>query len=57
MFALFTGSQYYPSGGWHDYEGTYDTQLEAYEACVKISCDWWHIIDLSTGAFVDQGER
>ena len=28
-FALFAGSNYYPSGGWADFEGSFDSVEEA----------------------------
>lgn len=57
MFALFAGIDFYPLGGWNDYKGTYDTQLEAFRRCMNMVCDWWHIVDLSTGEIIEAGSR
>jgi hypothetical protein len=45
MFLLFAGSTYYPSGGWHDYRGCFNSQ-EAAVAAAKAdpSFDWWHVV-------------
>lgn len=51
MFALFAGATYYPSGGWNDLVGTYDTEELAVAAGAVAAADgynWWHVIDLST---------
>lgn len=55
-YALFAGHEYYPVGGWHDFQGTFDTIEEAKEAArpqripgqPTSSWDWWHVIDLTT---------
>ncbi len=46
-FVVFSGDRYYPSGGWRDYQASYDTLDAAAEA--PITGDWCHIIDLTTG--------
>jgi hypothetical protein len=45
MFLLFIGYNYYPSGGWHDYKGSFHTLDEA-EAAVPDwdDADWYHIV-------------
>ncbi len=45
---LFAGADYYPTGGWGDYQGSFATELEATRAAAKVSCDWWQIVDLRT---------
>lgn len=46
-FLLFAGHYYYPSGGWNDFAGFFDTPEEAQEAAErkKGDWDWWHVID------------
>jgi hypothetical protein len=55
---LFAGRQYYPSGGWDDFEGSYDSVDEAKTTLIatrpgdgrKYSrIDWWHVVDSETG--------
>lgn len=52
-FLLFAGIYYYPSGGWNDFYGSFDTVEEAtaaYEAYAKDKMDpWGHIFDAQTG--------
>lgn len=51
-YALFAGSSYYPSGGWKDFVGSFDTAMEARVPGIvgySESYDWYHIIDLRTG--------
>lgn len=54
MFALFAGSYYYAIGGWNDYIGTYGTESEAVKVAAEEGCEWWHVVDLSTGDIVDE---
>lgn len=53
MFLVFAGEDYYPSGGWNDFVGSYPTLHEAKEAAVKQRRDWWHIVDLTVMADVE----
>jgi hypothetical protein len=48
-FVLFAGHNYYPNGGWDDFQGSFDTLEDAESFNQTISSDWWHIIDLTTG--------
>ena len=52
-FAVFAGEQYYPGGGWDDWEGSFETRSEAdqYAAGLKYR-DWWQIVDLKMGVKV-----
>jgi hypothetical protein len=46
-YLLFAGCQYYPSGGWDDFKGSFDTIDEAKEQIKILDIeDWWHIVDL-----------
>lgn len=45
QFLLFGGDNYYPSGGWGDFKGSFDTVSEAVES--RGGGDWWHIVDNS----------
>ena len=58
-FVLMAGSVYYPSGGFDDYKGSYDTE---HEARLKLEewkkreyYYWYHIFDLELGKNVDDG--
>ncbi len=54
-YALFAGDQYYPSGGWDDFIGTYDSVEDALEAEAKRTRhDWYQIVDLTTGEQVNE---
>lgn len=51
-YLLFGGYDYYPSGGWNDYFGDFDSISDAKDELVKRSgkgypfaYDWWHIVD------------
>lgn len=47
-FALFTGSFYYPSGGWDDFVGAFPS-IEAAAAHSSVAgADWWQVVDLRT---------
>jgi hypothetical protein len=46
MYLVFAGSNYYPSGGWRDYLGTFNSENEALKAIANLSysVDWWQIV-------------
>jgi len=49
MYLLFAGSNYYPSGGWDDFRGEFNTLEEAREAAESSNFsfskyDWWHVV-------------
>lgn len=55
-YLLFIGSAYYPSGGWDDFKGSFQTLDEAIEAKNRYRTeDWWHIVSLIESAIVAQG--
>lgn len=60
-YFVFCGESYYPAGGWHDFEGSYDT-LDAAEAALLLRAntpkipdrpdlggevDWGHVVFLN----------
>lgn len=63
QFALFGGENYYPAGGWEDFQDTYATLEEAVAGGrVYLNEDlyegygrWYHVVDLSTRSIVAQG--
>lgn len=44
-YLLFSGSYYYPDGGWDDCRGFFDTIEECEKAVVG---DWYQIVDTRT---------
>lgn len=57
-YLLFAGSQYYPSGGWDDLKGSFDTLEEAVAAGDHVDDlsirdhDWFQVVDSMTGEIV-----
>jgi hypothetical protein len=52
-YALFQGLNYYPSGGWNDFVGAFDTPLEAFAYENKnLDRDWRQVVDLQTGVII-----
>ena len=52
-YLLFGGSSYYPAGGWKDFLGSYDSELECLRALLSGErTDWYHVIDSTTGEAV-----
>lgn len=52
QYLIFAGHYYYPSGGWSDFQDSFDTLEEAEEMALyfySISKDWVQIIDLKSG--------
>jgi hypothetical protein len=50
-FALFQYCLYYPSGGWNDCRGLYDTEADA-KAAMGGGYDMTQIVDLLTGEVI-----
>lgn len=48
-FLLFAGDAYYPRGGWGDFVGSFDTEVEAIAEAAKIGGDWYHVVDAEIG--------
>ena len=48
MFAVFAGYNYYPSGGWNDFKGVYETFEQAFNVAETIEGDWAHVVNLIT---------
>ena len=45
-YMLFSGYNYYPSGGMNDFCGSFNT-IEECEVKIKMSCnDWFHVYDI-----------
>lgn len=50
-YLVFAGDQYYPQGGWDDFRGSFEDLHEAIDR-IDLNAEWWHIVDLETGAQV-----
>ena len=48
QFIVFAGDNYYPGGGWDDFQGSYETLQEALTEAPALG-EWWHIVDTKTG--------
>jgi hypothetical protein len=56
-YLVFSGSAYYPNGGWEDYDGSFDTVAAAQANVAAAGAtgegpSWAHIVDLTTGDIV-----
>lgn len=51
-FAVFSGAQFYASGGWSDFQSSHATLAEARRASKP--GDWWQIVDLTSGQIVEE---
>jgi len=49
-YAVFSGSDYYPEGGWMDYRNSFNTveEASAYGKGLKEGgdSDWFHVVDM-----------
>jgi hypothetical protein len=58
MFYVFTGEEYYPGGGWEDFQGTAES-LEAAHSVVEAvhgNDSWYQIVDASALKMVEEGQ-
>lgn len=51
-YLLFKGDEHYPSAGWQDFVGDFDTVAEAGRNAKN--CDWCHIVDTQTKEIIRQ---
>lgn len=54
-FLLFSGSEYYPSGGADDFRGAFATAKEAFDEAnkpQKYPDDWYHVVRFTGETFV-----
>jgi hypothetical protein len=56
-YLLFAGYNYYPSGGWDDFVGSYSDLMTALGAAANLRQDWWHIVDIVTMDIVKSGNK
>lgn len=47
-YLLFSGEDYYPDGGWVDFDDSFDTPEEAMASRKQLG-DWAHVVDSQTG--------
>jgi len=52
-YLLFEGFYYYPSGGWGDFVGDFDTIEEARDGFKLSSDGWYEIVDLEIGKVIE----
>lgn len=48
-YLVFSYPDYYPGGGWNDFEGSFDTLEEAEREVKKERGLYWDIVDIETG--------
>jgi len=50
-FLVFYGDNYYPSGGWDDFRGDYDSMQKAERVVRQMGhADWLQIVDTESGS-------
>ncbi len=54
-YLLFKFDQYYPSGGWKDFKGAFDTIKEAKDI-KTYSYEFFQIVDSDNGCVVESNE-
>lgn len=52
-YLLFAWDQYYPSGGFHDLVGDYESEELARAQWDNLTADYGQIVDITTGRIVD----
>lgn len=54
-YLVFAGEDYYPVGGWGDFQQSFDTQPDALACAQEHEKEgkWTHVIDLGTGRQVE----
>ena len=51
---LFTGDRFYPAGGMHDFDNSFDSieEAEDYVKAAHKCMQWHHVVDMITGKIV-----
>jgi hypothetical protein len=61
-YCVFAGADYYPAGGWHDFQLSRDTLGEAVQAAEELIEDkslqynWWQVFDMDQRRVVAQSQ-
>ena len=59
-YALFGGERFYASGGWSDFRGSFPDRSQALSTAFELDkvgkADWWHVVDMETGAIVEKSK-
>ena len=55
-YLLFAGEYYYPSGGFHDFKGSFDTIRDVLSNVWDYH-DWYHIVDSETLEIIKDGSK
>lgn len=58
-FLLFAGETYYPAGGFNDYQESFNTQIEAFDAGRNLITEekytgWFHVVDDVNGKILSE---
>lgn len=56
-YLLFTFDGYYPSGGWNDFQGSFDSIEEAVEFMQNLRDDYAQIADIETNRIVESYDK
>jgi hypothetical protein len=54
-YVVFAGSNFYPRGGWDDFQSSHDSLEEALAAPRR--GDWFQVVDLTTGGILESGQN
>lgn len=52
-YLVFRGDEYYPSGGWGDFLGSWANLEDARKRLQHDKPEWWHIVDIETGKIIE----
>lgn len=56
-YLLFSGINYYPNGGWSDFNTDSKILTDLQKIAKTFEYDWWHIVDTYTMKIVDRGHN
>lgn len=52
IFLVFSGSEYYPLGGWADFKGDFDALPDAIDALRGAADSWGHVVHSPSGKII-----
>jgi len=56
-FLVFCGDNYYPSGGWEEFKGSFGTLEDAINFLLDLNYNWYHIVNLESESIVKSGKK
>jgi hypothetical protein len=55
-YLLFAYDDYYPNGGWNDFQGSFDSVQDALDSALETDCERYEVVHKATQVIVIEGK-